>query len=132
MVDYERPYRWYARVSAVAFLLVAFYTLIFKLPGGELERDWLHTVLHVATGVLAAYAGWFAPALAPARAVTVGVTVAYGALGIGGWFVDGFLMGTPFRIPLGVADNAFHALLAGGGIVALVAASRPAEAHGAR
>ena len=127
MVSYERPYRSYARVAAVAFLLVALYTLVFKLPGGDLERDWLHTVLHVITGALAAYAGWFAAAVSPARAVTLGVTVAYGVLGIGGWFVDGLFMGTPFRIPLQAADNVFHLLLAGGGIVALVATTQSAD-----
>ncbi len=132
MMSGERPYRWYARVAAVAFLLVAVYTVAFKLPAGELERDWLHTVLHAATGALAAYAGWFAAAAWPARAVTFAVTVAYGMLGVGGWFVDGVFAGTPLRIPLGAADNVFHLLLAGGGIVALVAATRPAGIRRAR
>ena len=123
MLSNERPHRWYARVAAVAFLLVALYTLAFKLPSGELERDWLHTVLHGSTGALAAYAGWLAAAVWPARAVTLGVTVAYGVLGVGGWFIDGLFIGTPVQIPLQAADNVFHLLLAGGGIVTLVAAS---------
>ena len=118
-------------------MLVALNTLAFKLPSGELERDWLHTVLHVSTGALAAYAGWVAAAVWPARAVTLGVTVAYGVLGVGGWFIDGLFIdglfiGTPVQIPLQAADNVFHLLLAGGGIVTLVAGSGSGDLRRAR
>jgi hypothetical protein len=105
-------YRSYARGAAAAFALVAVYTLLRKAPNGELARDWMHTVLHVGTGSLAAYAGWIAGRAAAARALTIGLVVVYGALGVVGWFTDGLVMGSPLRIPLETADNVFHLLLA--------------------
>jgi hypothetical protein len=107
-------YRAYARVAAAAFFLVAVYTLAVKLPAGEFDEDWLHTVLHVASGAAAVYVGWIARDAAGAMALTLAVAVVYGALGLGGWFVDGLFLDTTFRIPLGPADNVFHLVLAAG------------------
>ncbi len=47
----------------------------------------------------------------PAKAFTVTIAVGYGALAVFGWFTDGLLMGSPFRIPLEAADNVFHLVL---------------------
>ena len=116
-------YRSYARAAAVAFLLVALYTVAVKLARGELADDWLHR-LHVATGTLAFHAGWLAASGASAKALTVAVGLVYGVLGVAGWFVDGLLMSTSFRIPLAAADNVFHLALAAGAAVALAAARR--------
>jgi hypothetical protein len=116
-----RPFRLYARGASAAFLLVAVYTLLAKAPGGELGRDWSHTVLHVVTGVFAVYAGWLAASVTPAKLLTAAVGFAYGILGVVGWFIDGVLMGSSFRIPLAAADNVFHLLLALGAAVALAA-----------
>ena len=104
-------YRTYARAAAGAFALVVLYTLVVKRPGGELARDWMHTVLHVVTGLVAAYVGSMAERAKPARLFTATLALGYGALGLFGWFTDGLLMGSPFRIPLGAADNIFHLIL---------------------
>ena len=114
-------YRTYARVAAAAFFLVAVYTLAVKLPAGEFDGDWLHTVLHLASGAVAVYVGWIARGAAGASAFTLALAVVYGALGLGGWFVDGLLMDTTFRIPLAPADNVFHLLLAAGAAATAVA-----------
>jgi hypothetical protein len=103
----DRPYRAYCRVAAAAFALVVVYTLLVKLLEGELGGDWMHTALHVATGAAAVYAGWFAARAVAAKAFMLGLGAAYGALGIGGWFEDGLLMDSAFRIPLGPQDNLF-------------------------
>lgn len=104
-------YRAYARAAAAAFALVVLYTLVAKLPGGEMARDWTHTVLHVATGCVAIYAGWIAERAWPAKLFTGAIAVGYGTLGIFGSFSDGLLMGSPLRIPLEAADNIFHVVL---------------------
>ena len=118
------PYVRYCRFAAIAFALVAGYTLVVKLPRGGLAHDWLHTVLHVVTGALAVYLGWFRPGIAAQRAFTVGVIVVYGLLGILGWFIDGIALHTALAIPLAAADNMFHLLLALVGLAATVAAAR--------
>ena len=53
-------YRTFARVAAAAFFLVAVYTLAVKVPTGEFDQDWLHTVLHLVSGAVAVYVGWMA------------------------------------------------------------------------
>ena len=108
----DRLYRSYARGAAVVFLLVALYTLLAKVPSGQFARDWMHTALHVGTGSLAVYAGWIADRVTPAIAFTAGLALAYGTLGLFGWFRDGLLMDSALRIPLGAADNIFHLALA--------------------
>ena len=37
------PYVRYCRIAAVAFGLVAAYTLVVKVPRGGMAQDWLHT-----------------------------------------------------------------------------------------
>jgi hypothetical protein len=107
----EQAYRRYCRVAAVVFLLVVLYTVPTKLLQGRLEHDWAHSVLHLGSALLTAYAGWSARSSAPARAFTWAVGVGYFALGCYGWFTRGLLLGTPLAIPLGVPENLFHLLL---------------------
>ena len=78
---------------------------------GRLAHDWAHSVLHLGSALLAAYAGWRASSPAPARAVTWAIGVGYFALGCYGWFTPGLLLGTPLAIPLGVPENLFHLFL---------------------
>jgi hypothetical protein len=113
----DDPYRTYCRVTAAAFALVVVYTLLVKLLEGELGGDWMHTALHIGTGAAAVYAGWFAARAELAKAFTLALGAAYGALGIGGWFGDGLLLDSAFRIPLGPQDNLFHLLLVAGAAV---------------
>ncbi len=106
-----RAFRLYARGAAVAFFLVAAYTVPSKLLQGRLADDWLHSALHLGSGLLGAWAGWAARGVAPARAFTWGVGLLYGGLGLYGWTTDGLLLGTPFAIPLGAPENVFHLVL---------------------
>ena len=124
----DGPYRTYCRVAAAAFVLVVVYTALAKLAEGELGGDWMHTALHLATGAAAVHAGWLAARAVVAKAFTLALGAAYGALGVVGWFGDGLLMGSTFRIPLGAADNLFHLLLAVGAVVTALAVRRSAAA----
>ena len=119
-VDASHVYRRFCRAAALAFALVALYTLVVKAPSGGIERDWMHSVLHVLTGALAAYAGWVSADARAARLVAVAILVAYGALGIAGWFIDGLFLGSAWRIPLAVADNVFHLLLTAAAAVVIL------------
>ena len=119
-----RAWRWYARRAAVAFCLVAASTVPAKLLQGRLADDWLHSALHLGSGLLGAWAGWAACGVAPARAFTWGVGLLYGVLGLVGWFTDGLFLGTPFAVPLGAAENVFHLALGVPALVILVADAR--------
>jgi hypothetical protein len=107
----EQWYRRYCKAAAVAFLLVTIYTVPTKHLQGRLAHDWAHSVLHLCSALLTAYAGWRAGSSAPARAVTWAIGVGYFALACYGWFTPGLLLGTPLAIPLGVPENLFHLLL---------------------
>ena len=107
----QQPYRRYCQAAAVAFVLVTLYTVPTKLLQGRLGHDWAHSVLHVGSAVLTAYAGWLARSATPARALTWALGIGYVALGCYGWFTPGLLLGTPLAIPLDVPDNLFHLLL---------------------
>jgi hypothetical protein len=104
-------YRRYCQAAAVVFLLITGYTVLTKLAQGRLADDWLHSVLHLCSGLVAVYAGWLAASPVPAQGFTWAVGVLYLALGIYGWLRPGLLLGTLFAIPLGVADNVFHFIL---------------------
>jgi uncharacterized membrane protein YfcA len=106
-----RLYRRYCQAAAVVFLLVTIYTVPTKLLQGRLTDDWLHSVLHLVSAVIGAYAGWLAASFAPAQAFTWAVGMLYLALGCYGLVRPGLLLGTPFAIPLGVAENVLHFLL---------------------
>ena len=123
--DRGRLYRRFCRAAAAAFALVVVYTLLAKVPHGELARDWTHTVLHVASAVVAVCAGWIFRGAAAAKAFTAALLLVYGLLGLAGWFVDGLLMRSSLRIPLQAADNVFHLALAAGAAITVVAARRP-------
>lgn len=71
----ERLYRRYCQAAAVAFVLVTLYTVPTKHLQGRLAHDWAHSVLHLCSALLAAYAGWRASSPAPARAVTWAIGV---------------------------------------------------------
>ena len=105
-----RACRWYCRYVAVVFAGISAYTVVTKSLDGRLAGDWLHTVLHVASAAVAAYAGWAARRDLPSVVFTVLLATLYLGLGVLGWFVEGFFGGTPMAIPLGPADNVFHVL----------------------
>jgi hypothetical protein len=101
-------YRRYCQTAAVIFILITIYTVVTKLLQGRLADDWVHSVLHLGSGLACIYAGWFAASPAPAQGLTTAVGVLYFALGCYGWLRPGLLLETPFAIPLGVAENVFH------------------------
>ena len=101
-------FRRYCQTAAVIFILITMYTVATKLAQGRLGDDWLHSVLHLCSGLVGIYAGWLATGPAPAQGFTLAVGVLYSALGFYGWVRPGLLLGTPFAIPLGVAENVFH------------------------
>ncbi len=107
----NRAYRLYCRIATVVFIINTTYPLTTKLFQERLAEDWLHSVLHLCSALLGAYAGWYAPNIAPAKVYTWFIGLLYLVLGVYGWFTPGFLLDTPFAIPLGVADNVFHFLL---------------------
>lgn len=120
----ESAFLVYTRTAAVVFLLVVAYTLFAKVPDGDIRDDWLHTVLHVATGIVAVWIGWLLRSVAAAQVFTVALGIGYGVLGISGWFTDGLFLKWEFAVPLTAADNVFHLLLAGGAVVAVAIACR--------
>ena len=125
----QRAYRPYCKAAAVAFVLVTVYTVPTKLLQGRLGHDWAHSVLHLGSAVVAAYAGWLARSSAPARAVTWAVGIGYLALGVYGWFTPGLLLGTPLAIPLGVPENLFHLLLSLPALAVALLQLRSASRH---
>jgi hypothetical protein len=125
----DQAYRRYCKAAAVGFLLVTLYTVPTKLLQGRLGHDWAHSVLHLCSAVLAAYAGWRARSPAPARAVTWAVGVGYFTLGCYGWFTRGLLLGTPLAIPLGVPENLFHLLLSVPALAIVLLHLRSARSH---
>lgn len=114
----------FCRGASVTFFLVVVYTVAVKLPAGELGQDWMHSVLHVASGLLALGASLPTARPLAARVFTLGTLAVYGPLSIAGWFVDGLAMQTAYRIPLQPADNLFHLLLAVAALATVVAAHR--------
>lgn len=134
IADGRRLYTSYARGVAAAFFLVALYTLLIKVPSGEFARDWTHTALHIATGLLALYSGWIADSVMPSKALTLALAFAYGALGLVGWSTDGLLLGSAFPIPLDAADNVFHLALGLGAAATIAVALRraPPDAAGSK
>ena len=93
------------------FVINSVYPLTTKLLQERLAEDWLHSVLHLCSALLGAYAGWHAPNITPAKLFTWGIGLLYLVLAAYGWFTPGLLLDTPFAIPLGVADNVFHLIL---------------------
>jgi hypothetical protein len=104
-------YRRYCRTAAVIFILITIYSVSIKAAQGRLAGDWLHSALHLCSGLIGVYAGWLARSPVPAKAFTWGIGLLYFALAFYGLFKPGLLLGTPLAIPLGVADNVFHLAL---------------------
>jgi hypothetical protein len=117
--------RVYCRVAAVVFLLFTIYPLITKLLDQRLAHDWVHGLLHLASAAIGIYAGWFAKSHLIAALYTWTIAIVYTALGVCGWFIDGLFLGTPWAIPLGPVDHAFHLLLGLGAIAVLVVNREP-------
>ena len=107
----NKAYRLYCRIATVVFVINTLYPVTIKLLQERLAEDWLHSALHLCSALLGAYAGWYASNIAPAKLFTWGIGLLYLALGVYGWFTPGLLLGTPFAIPLGIADNVFHLIL---------------------
>jgi hypothetical protein len=107
----SRAYLLYCRIAACIFLINTVYSVTTKLLQERLEHDWLHSVLHLCSGLVAAYAGWYARNIRLATMFTWGIGLLYFALGSFGWLTPGLLLHTPFAIPLGTADNVFHLML---------------------
>jgi hypothetical protein len=61
----DHTYRLYCRIAAAAFVIFFVYPVTTKLLQGRLAEDWLHSVLHLCSALLGAYAGWYAPNVAP-------------------------------------------------------------------
>jgi hypothetical protein len=111
VLDIPGAYRRYCRVASVVFLLFTVYPVVTKLLEHRLAHDWAHSALHLASALLAAYAGWVGrPAIA--RLYVLGIGLAYTALFGYGLSSDGLFLGTIFAIPLGPVDNVFHLVLA--------------------
>ena len=117
-------FRRFCRIATIVFAVFTLYPIGTKLASGHLAHDWAHSALHAASAGLAGYAGWLASSATPARFYTWFIAVCYGVLGLGAWFVDGLLLGTPVAIPLGPVDNVFHLLLAGTALTAIALATR--------
>ena len=119
-MDLARACRSFCRAAAVVFVGITAYTLVTKWLGGRLAGDWMHSVLHLVSAAVAAYAGWGTRRSAPAVLFTGFLGLVYLGLGVFGWFIDGLLLGTPVAIPLGPPDNVFHLLLGGAACTILV------------
>ena len=120
----SRAYRLYCRIATVVFFVNTGYPATTKLFQERLAEDWLHSVLHLCSALFGIYAGWHVSNTAPAKVFTWGIGLFYLVLGLYGWFTSGFLLHTPFAIPLGVADNVFHLLLSVPAVVIIVLAIR--------
>jgi hypothetical protein len=110
-IGLEGAYRLYCRIAAIGFVLITVYPVSVKLLEQRLAQDWLHSVLHLGSALLAAYAGWFAINILWAKGFTWAVGFLYLVLGVYGWFAAGLFLESRFAIPLGVADNLFHLIL---------------------
>jgi uncharacterized membrane protein YfcA len=109
----NRPYLVYCRAAAVAFVIITIYALTVNVVRQQLAHDWFHSVLHLMSALLGAYAGWNRSDTIPAKVFTWSIGVLYFGLGIYGWFTPGLFMSSPLAIPLSAADNIVHLLLSG-------------------
>jgi hypothetical protein len=64
----QQAYRRYCKAAAAVFVAVVLYTVPTKLLQDRLDQDWAHSVLHLGSAAVAAYAGWVASSPVPARA----------------------------------------------------------------
>ncbi len=115
-----RAYLLYCRIAACIFLINTVYPVTTKLVQERLQHDWLHSVLHLCSGLVAAYAGWYARDIRLAKMFTWGIGLLYFALGSYGWLTPGLLLHTPVAMPLGIADNVFHLFLSMPALVIVV------------
>ena len=116
----DRAYLLYCRIGAVVFVINTVYPVTTKLIQERLADDWLHSVLHLCSALFGVYAGWYASNIISAKAFTWFIGLLYLVLGVYGWFTPGFLLHTPFALPIGVADNVFHLLLSVPAVVIVV------------
>jgi uncharacterized membrane protein YfcA len=113
MSQMDHSYRLYCRVAAVVFIVITIYVPTVHALRHQLAGDWFHSVLHLISALLGAYAGWKATGIFPAKMFTWSIGVLYLGLGIYGWFTPGILMNSPLAIPLSARDNIVHLLLSG-------------------
>jgi hypothetical protein len=106
-------YRLYCRIATVAFAIITIYAMALNLIHHQLAQDWFHSVLHLTSGLLGAYAGWKATDVVLAKVFTWSIGMLYFALGTYGWFTPGLFMNSPLAIPLSAGDNIVHLLLSG-------------------
>jgi uncharacterized membrane protein YfcA len=116
----NRSYRLYSRMAAIAFMVITVYVPAVNAVRHHQGHDWFHHVLHLMSAVCAAYAGWVAVSIVPARLFTWGIGLFYFVLGTYGWFTPGLMMNTPLAIPLSAGDNIVHLLLAVPALVIVV------------
>lgn len=128
-LGYASPvvYRLFCRIAAVVFVVFTAYPVVTKLIEHRLAHDWAHSTLHLASAMVAGYAGWFARSSTPAVVFTWAVAAIYGVLGVVGWFIDGLFLDLPVAVPLGPVDNVFHLGLAAGALLAGTVARRRAH-----
>ena len=110
-------YRAYCRVAAAAGAVITIYALAVNRVRQHLAHDWFHSVLHLTSAALGAYAGWMAADIILARVFTWTIGMLYLGLGIYGWFTPGLFMNFPVAIPLSAGDNVVHLLLSGPALV---------------
>lgn len=106
-------YRLYCRVATVAFAIITIYAPTVNLIHHQLAHDWFHSVLHLVSALLGAYAGWKATDVLVAKIFTWSTGMLYFGLGTYGWFTPGLFMNSPLAIPLSAGDNIVHLLLSG-------------------
>ncbi len=53
----NQAYLLYCRIAAVVFVINTVYPVTTKLLQERLAEDWLHSVLHLGSALLGAYAG---------------------------------------------------------------------------
>ena len=102
MLDIPGAYRRYCKIASVVFLLFTVYPVVTKLLDHRLAHDWLHSALHLASALLAAYAGWAGrPAIARLYVREIGSSFS------SSWTV---LDGLPSQVivPVATSDGAQH------------------------
>ncbi len=104
----NKTYRAFCKFATAVFVLNVVYSIPTKLIQQRLAGDWLHSVLHLLSAVFAAYIVLYASRNVPARGYTWGIGFLYLGLLVYGLLTPGLFLNTPFAIPLGTADNAFH------------------------
>ena len=73
----DEAYRLSSRVGTGLFILITAYTVPSKVAQERRVVVWLHSLLHLGSALVGAYAGWPSPSLLPAKAFTWGIGIVY-------------------------------------------------------